>query len=105
VVAACAYLVHNHRRIGLPVSHLFTKVLLPGAVTLVPAFGLYAIWLAVLPASFGRWPTLALLGGFGIVHCIFTGMALWLMLDNIEKGHLSALANRIGSRMTPWRNT
>jgi hypothetical protein len=101
--AACLYLAHNHRRFGLPLRHLLTRILLPGLAVFAAALCLLALWQVSLPATLGRWETLAALGAFGAAHCLAASAAIWLLLDRAEKDHLAAFAGRLAPRLFNWR--
>jgi O-antigen/teichoic acid export membrane protein len=94
-VAAILYLAHNHRKLGLPLRHLFRKILLPGVTAFASALLLHALWQLVLPPELGRWQTLALLGAFGILHSLLSASAAWLLFDADEKRHLTSFAGRL----------
>ena len=97
-VAAVLYMAHNHRALGLPLTHLLTRILLPGLLPFGIGALLYLAWRLIVPADTGRWPTLALLALFGALHLGLCGLAIWRLLDGDERGKLEALATRILAR-------
>lgn len=97
--AALLYMAHNHRALGLPLSHLATRVVLPGLLPFALGALLLLVWRALLPAALGRWPALALLALFGALHCALCGLALWRLLDAEERASLVALTRRLPRRV------
>lgn len=97
--AAVLYMGHNHRALGLPLTQLLTRILLPGMLPLAPGFLLLQVWLMLVPATLGRWPTLALLGGAGLLHVALCSAALWRILAQDERAHVQSLVSRLLGRL------
>ena len=102
VTSAMFYLAHNHRSLGLPLTHLFLRVLLPSACAFAVALFLLFVWKLILPASLGRGESLTALLVFGVAHCILSIMVIWLFLDHDEKHHLTSYAQRYGVQIKRW---
>jgi O-antigen/teichoic acid export membrane protein len=97
--AALLYMVHNHRTLGLPLSHLATHILLPALLQFVIGGLLYLGWLVFVPVGTGRWMTLALLAPFGALHCTLCCMVLWRLLDIDERSKMVAVINPVMHRL------
>ena len=105
VAAACAYLAHNQRRLGLRLAQLLTRAALPAAAVFAVAYALSAVWHAYVPASLGRWETLAALAAFAAVHGLLSLAVIWLLLDEGERDSLMNIAGRFVPPLTQWRTT
>jgi O-antigen/teichoic acid export membrane protein len=101
--AALIYLTVSLGRMGLPFKILLKRVLLPPLLALVPTLALLALWSAAMPASTGRWQTLAALLAFGAAHSALAASVIWSQLDRRERQHLRDLLERLRLRQQNWR--
>jgi O-antigen/teichoic acid export membrane protein len=95
-VAALAYMLFNHKKLGCAPSSVFSEVLLPSMPAYLLAYGLFLLWQHMVPSLLGRMQELLLLGLIGVVYCVLLTAANWLwVLTGAERQHLSRLVQ-------PW---
>lgn len=104
-VAAILYLVHNQRRLGLPLGSLFRHVLLPGCAAYPLAAGLLLLWQSALPSHPGRWLTLGALLVFGLLYTVLWCLLSWRQLNAAERQRLSQLLGRFTAALPKWRSS
>lgn len=103
--AALAYLLHNHRRLGLPLSLLFRDLLLPGFVAYPLAALLSGLWQFCLSTEPGRWDALAWLACFGLLYVAAWAGGTWHLLHPNERAWVVLHLTRISNSFPRWRKT
>lgn len=102
--AASAYLVYNQRYLGLPLEPLLIRILLPGAAAYPVAAALRLAWDLALPATTGRWESVAWLALFGTAYLIAYLLLAWTwLLDEAERLRLAELCGKFLGRLPQWK--
>lgn len=104
--AATAYLAVNQRVLALPLRNLFAQILLPGLAAYPLAGLLRAVWDLAIPATTGRWETLAALALFGVLYALAYLLLAWAwLLNGVERAYLGALGAKLFGRLPLWRTS
>lgn len=104
--AATTYLFINQRFLEIPAQRMLSDVLWPGLLAYPLAGLLRLIWELLLPATAGRWETLAGLGLFGALYTVGYLLLIWhWLLTRSERMRLVELVGRFTGRLPCWKNS
>jgi len=100
-LAALAYMLFNHKQLGLPPLSIFPQLLLPAMPAYPLAYGLLLLWQYMVPVATGRWEAMALLCMFGLSYCIVLAILMWRwMLTEPERDHVARLVQPMFNRFS-----
>ena len=105
LLAALLYLLHNQRRLGLPLGALLRDILLPAALAYPLAALSLGLGESLVPATASRWQLLSMLLGCGLFYTLAWASCLWPLLRRDERAWISLRLSPLTARLPRWRKT
>lgn len=103
LLAAIAYLIHNQRKLDLPMLPLLGDILAPGLAAYPLAAACLLLWQLAAPGRLPRWQALVGLVLVGSVYTAIWAWLTWLQLKSDERARVRETLGRLGIAWPRWR--